>query len=113
MPDFVRYHIGFRELTGFAAHLAAAETRCDLIEECGVEIDLAVHRAIERAHGRLRDAAAVGVGRTTVQDQDRRGIGPAPAGKHLFPFDFGTAKNLADESPHVVLRRRRTASAWR
>src|SRR5262245_40475153 len=59
VADLVCDHVGLRELAGFAADVAAAEARRDLIEERGVEIDLLVHRTIERPHRALRDPAAI------------------------------------------------------
>jgi hypothetical protein len=33
VADLVRDHVGLRKLAGFAAHVAAAKTRGDLVEE--------------------------------------------------------------------------------
>ena len=43
MPDFMREHVGLREIAG------RAELPMEIVEEAEVEIDLAVARAIERA----------------------------------------------------------------
>src|SRR4051812_28552758 len=47
MPDLVCDHVGLRELARLAA--AAAETGFELAEKRGVEIDLLIHRTVERA----------------------------------------------------------------
>ena len=75
MADLVRDHIGLRELAGLAA--AAAEARLELAEERGVEIDLAVVRAIERPHRALRHAAgrarlAARTSRASARDRSGR-----------------------------------------
>src|SRR5262245_12738153 len=100
MADFVRDHIGLRELARSAADVAAAETRRDLIEERGVEVDLLIGRAVEWSHGALRYSAATGLRRTAIENQHGRTIGSAILGEDLLPLLFGAAKDRAHKTPH-------------
>src|SRR5262249_62123119 len=77
----------------------------DLVEERGVEVDLAVDRAIERAHARLRRAAAAPVGDAAIHDQDRRGVGLPGLAEDVLPLDLGAAEDARDEHPGRVRRR--------
>src|SRR5262249_52162333 len=75
MSDLVRDHVGLRKLACLAADVATVETRRDLIEERGVEIDLAVSGTVERSHGALRFSAASGVRCAAIKN----GHGPPAA----------------------------------
>src|SRR5262249_4913625 len=113
MTDLVRDHIGLRELASLAADVATAEAGGDLIEEGGIEINLVVGRAVERPHGALRDAAAVGAGRAPVQHENRRPIVLAVLGEAALPPEFGAAEPATAEAAHVVLRCPGAAGAGR
>jgi hypothetical protein len=68
MPDLVRDHVGLGKLARFAANVAAAKARGDLIEEGGVEVDLLVGRTVERSHGALGFSAATRVRRAAIEN---------------------------------------------
>src|SRR5262249_12048787 len=105
MADLVRDHIGLRKLARPAADVAAAETRRDLIEERGVEVDLLIGRAVERSHGALRGSTATCVRRAAIENQHGCAVELAILGEDLLPLQFGAAEHLAHEAAHVVLRR--------
>src|SRR5262249_4596102 len=105
VADLVRDHVGLREPAGLAADVATAKARRNLIEEGGIEVDLLIGRAIERAHGALRHPAAIGAGLAAVEDQDRRAIGLAVLGEDLLPLQVGAAQDLAHEAADLVLGR--------
>ncbi len=75
MTDLVRDHIGLGEIAG------RGEAAGELVEEGGVEIDAAVGRAVERAHARIRLAAA-GRRAARVEDHARRLVAPAHIAEH-------------------------------
>src|SRR6185436_7377543 len=102
MADLVRDHIGLRKLARLAG--AAAEAALEIVEESGVEIDLAVVRAIERPHRALRRAA----GRTCLSrehDELRRTVGLALLGEDVLPLHLGAAENPSYEFSGLVGRR--------
>src|SRR5262249_56119444 len=104
MSDLVRDHISLRKLACLAADVAAVETRRDLIEERGVEIDLPVSGTVEGSHGTLRFSAATGMRRAAIENEHGRPINLAVAGEDLLPLQLGAAEHLAHEAPHLVLR---------
>ncbi len=102
MANLVGDHIGARKLAGLAA--AAAEAHLEIAEERGVEINLAIVRAIERSHGALRRAAS----RTRhagENHQPRRTIGLAFLLENVLPLHLGAAEHACDKAPGVVARR--------
>src|SRR4051812_43116518 len=109
MSDFVRDHIGLRELAALAADLAAAETPLEVLEERGVEIDLAVVGTVERTHRGLRESACRAGG---AREHDQRGrlVGLAGGGEDLLPLHFRASEHGGNELAHLIGRRLRLAS---
>ena len=99
VPDFVGDHIGIGEIA------AAAELALHLLEEGGVEIDLAVVRAIERPHRRLRHAAAGAVDAGEQYELRRLVAGVGLLRQHLGPDVLVLRQHGRDEAAHLVLRR--------
>ena len=50
VADLVRDNLGLGELTALASDIATAETPLEILKERGVEINLLIVRAVERAH---------------------------------------------------------------
>ena len=98
VADFVRDHVGLREIAG------RAEPARELVEERGVEIELAVGRAVERA-GRRRRAAARRLRRAAEQHEPRRLVARAHRLEHGLPDVLGVAENGRDEVLRRILRR--------
>src|ERR1051326_3228971 len=102
MADLMGVHIGLGEITGLAG--AATEARLKFAEEAGVEIDLAVVRAIERTHRALRGAA----GRTRragEHHEPRRAVGLTVLRENILPLHLGAAEHAGDEASGLVARR--------
>src|SRR5262249_48005017 len=79
------------------------ETRRDLIEERGVEIDLPVSWTVERSHGALRFSAATGVRCAAIKNEHGRPVNLAVAREDLLPLQLGAAEHLAHEAAHLIL----------
>src|SRR5262249_28421036 len=80
-----RDHVGLRELTGLAAGVAGAEASLEILKERGVEINLAVVRAVERPHRGLREPA--GRARDAGEHHERRRlVGFAVLRENLLPL---------------------------
>src|SRR5260370_4197826 len=104
MSGLVRDNVGRRKLARLAADVAVVETRRDLVEERGVEIDLLVGGTVEGSHGALRFSAATGVRRAAIENEHGWPIDLAVARKDLLPLQVGAAEHLAHEAAHLVLR---------
>src|SRR5262249_7117922 len=83
MAGLMRDDVGRGELAGAAR--AAVEARLDLAEETGVEENLAVGRAVERPHRRLRHAAAPAIGGVAEQHDLRTSVVLAARAESLAP----------------------------
>src|SRR5262249_60499764 len=105
MADLMRDHIGLRKPARRAADVAAAETRRDLIEERGVEVDLLIGRAVERSHCALCGSAATGVRRAAIENQHGGAVDLAGLGEDVLPLQFSAAEHLAHEAATSDQRR--------
>ena len=104
MPDLVRHDIGGGEIS------PGPQTVRKRGEECGVEIDLAIHGAVERPC-RLRGPTARRVGRPLEQHQCRRGVGRAKLlVEHLRPDLFGIGEGDRHELSHRLILGREGAA---
>ena len=92
VPDLVRDHVGFGELAGIVV-VTAAEFSLQVLKKRGVQIDALIGRAVERAHGRARQAAAALLG-AAEQAKLRRMIGAAAGREDFFPSVFGARRAL-------------------
>src|SRR2546429_4785593 len=110
MTDLVGNHVGFGELARFAAGVAGVETALEILKERGVEIDLAVVRAVERPHCGLRESAgrACDPGK---HHERRRLVGFAVLRKNFLPLRFRAAEHGRDELSHLVRGRSRACLA--
>src|SRR5262249_14872621 len=85
MADLMGDHVGLRELTGLAAGVAGAEASLEILKERGVEINLAVVRAVERPHRGLREPT--GRARDAGKHHERRRlVGFAVLREDLLPL---------------------------
>ncbi len=98
MADFVRDHVGLGEIA------RRAEPPRQLVEEGGVEIELAVGGAVVRS-GRRRGAAARRSRRAVEQHEPRRLVTRAHRLEHGLPHVLGVAEHGGDEVLPRVLRR--------
>ena len=92
MADLVGDHIGLRELAGLATRVAPVESALKVPKERRIEIDLAIERAVERAHGGLSKSAA------RARDfgkhhQGRRLVLLAGFLKHFPPYHLGASEH--------------------
>src|SRR5438309_1313870 len=95
-------NVGCGELEGIAG--AAVKARLDLAEEAGIEEDGAVRRAVERAHRRLRHAAAAAIGGVAEQHDLGAGIGLAAGLENFAPAIVDLAEHAGDHAAHLVGR---------
>ncbi len=100
VPDLVRHDIGVGEVA------AAAEPPAHLLEEDRVEIDLLVGRAVERAHRRLRRAAAGAVDAPEEHEARRAVLLAGVAGQHALPDVLVLRQHGGEEAAHLVGWRR-------
>ncbi len=97
VADFMRDHVGLGEIAG------RAEPARQLVEEGGVEVELAVGGAVERP-GRRRGATAGGLRRPPKQHEPRRFVARAHRLEHGLPDVFGVAEDGGDEVLRRILR---------
>ncbi|KVK58262.1 hypothetical protein L906_08765 [Agrobacterium sp. TS45] len=95
VAHLMRNHISLREIAG------RAETLVQFLEEAGVEIDLAVARAIERAAG---GGSITAGGRHLAGEQNQRRllIGLAGGLENAAPRIFRLGQHRAHESRRLV-----------
>ena len=104
VPHLVRDHVGLREIAGRLEPLA------QLVVEREVDVHLLVSRAVERPHGRLREAAR-GLHRAREEHQLRLAIVPAELlAEDLVPRVLGVGEHDRDELRGLVRRERCTVA---
>ena len=96
VADLVGDDIGLGEAAG------RAEAARQLVEEAEVEVDLAVGRTIERAHGRLALAAPRRMV-LVVEHERRRPVGRPVLAEHLAPGVLGIGQDRAAELRILVV----------
>jgi len=94
-------HVGLRELAGLAAGVTGAEAPLEVLKERGVEINLAVVRAVERPHCGLREPAgrARGAGK---HHEGGRLVGLAVLCEDLLPLRLRAPEHGRHELSHLV-----------
>src|SRR5262249_23132719 len=110
MADLVRNHVRLRKLAGLAAGIAGAEPAFEILEERGVEINLAIIRTIEWPHRGLSEPA----GRTReAGEHHERGrlIRLAVLRENLLPLRLRAPEHGRHEPSHLVRGRSRVPRA--
>ena len=97
----MRDDVGLGELAALAPDVTATETPLEILKEGGVEIDLLVVRAIERAHGGLGEAARR-TRRAGEHDERRRLVGFPGYREDLFPLDLRASEHGRYEFAHLI-----------
>src|SRR4029079_5153603 len=95
MLDFVRDHVGLREVSG------RAEALLQVAVEAQVDVDAVVIRAVERPDGRLREAASRPY-RIAEQNELRLFVGLAVAVEQSVPGLFGVRQDHGYELAELV-----------
>src|SRR5262249_51038947 len=112
MADLMGDHVGLRELAGLAAGVTGAEASLEILKERRVEINLAVVRAVERAHRGLREPAgrARGAGE---HHEGRRLVSLAVLRENFLPLGLRAAEHGRDELSHLIRGRSRLSAVAR
>src|SRR6516164_3763313 len=101
MANLMGDHVGLRELAGLAAGVAGAEAPLEILKERGVEINLAVVRAVERAHRGLRETASRARGAGEHHERGRL-VGLAVLREDLLPLRLRAPEHRRNELSHLI-----------
>jgi hypothetical protein len=99
MADLMGDHVSLRELAGLAADVAGSEPSLEILEERGVEVNLAIVRTVEWPHGGLSEPA----GRARDAGKHHKGrrlVGLAVLRENLLPR-ASVLPSTADTNPPI------------